>query len=66
MRRPTRSKQSDLFSVPAAILPLTLPASMRADLASLISALLLEVLSHPHLQPVTAHQEPDHEQQDHA
>jgi hypothetical protein len=62
MRRPIRSKQHDLFAVRAAAPPLSL---MRSELVSLLSALLLEVISHQRLRVHRAQQEPCHEQQDH-
>jgi hypothetical protein len=65
MRRPIRSKQHDLFAVRAAAPPLSLPVVMRSELVSLLSALLLEVISHQRLRVHRAQQEPCHEQQDH-
>lgn len=65
MRRPIRSKQRDLFAAPATS-PLSLPVVMRSELVSLLTALLLEVVSHRRSQAHRAQQEPCHEQQDHA
>jgi hypothetical protein len=65
MRRSIRSKQCDLFAAPA-IAPLTLPVVMRPKLVSLLSALLLEAISHRRSQAHRAQQEACHEQQDHA
>jgi hypothetical protein len=65
MRRRIRTKQHDLFAVVAAA-PLSLPVVMRSELVSLLSALLLEVVSHQRSHVHRAHQEPCHEQQDHA
>jgi hypothetical protein len=64
MKRPIGSEQSDLFFA-RATLPQSLPAVMRAELVSLLSALLLEVIS-PQQHIITARKEVDHEQQDHA
>lgn len=66
MRRPIRSNQHDLFAVRAAAPPLLLPVVMRSELVSLLSALLLEVVSHQRLRVHRAQQESCHEQQDHA
>jgi hypothetical protein len=65
MRRPIRSKQRDLFAAPATA-PLSLPVVMRSEVVSLLSALLLEVISHRRSQAHRARQEPCDEQQDHA
>jgi hypothetical protein len=64
MRRPIRSKQRDLFATPVTA-PLSLPVVMRSELVSLLSALLMEVISHRRSQAHRAQQEPCHEQQDH-
>jgi hypothetical protein len=60
MRRSIRSKQRDLFAVPATA-PLSIPGTMRAGLVSLLGALLLEVLSNQHQEVIAAEKEPDHE-----
>lgn len=65
MRRPIRSKQRDLFAVPATA-PLALPVVMRAELVSLLGALLSEVISYRRSHAHRAQQESCHEQQDHA
>lgn len=74
MRRAIRSKQFDLFVLPATP-PLSLRAAMRDELVCLLRALLLEVMSHHQSQAVTAEavtaeavtagKEPNHEQQSH-
>ena len=64
MRRPIRPKQSDLFAVSAAV-PLSLPGATRAELVSLLSALLLEVMFHQQPKLITAEEESNHEQQNH-
>jgi hypothetical protein len=61
MRRRIRSKQRDLFAAPATA-PLALPAVMHDELASLLSALLLEVIAHRRSQALRAQPEPYHEQ----
>ena len=66
MRRPIQSTQRDLFAARAAAPPLALPVVMRPELVSLLSALLLEVVSHQRSHVQRAQQEPCHEQQDHA
>lgn len=65
MRRPIRLKPSDLFSAPAS-LPVSLPTGIRAELVNLLSALLLEVMSHRQHNTNTGQLEAAHEQQDHA
>lgn len=69
MRRAIRSKQFDLFVLPATP-PLSLRPAMRDELVCLLRALLLEVMSHQQSQAVTAEavtaeKEPNHEQQSH-
>lgn len=65
MRQPIRSKQRDLFAARTTA-PLSLAVVMRLELVDLLSALLLEVISHRRSQAHRAQQEPCHEQQDHA
>jgi len=65
MRRPIRSQQCDLFAA-RAIAPPPLPVLTRSELVSLLSALLLEVISHRRSQAHQAQQEPCDEQQDRA
>jgi hypothetical protein len=60
MRRPIRSKQCDLFSAPATA-PLLLPGTTRAELVSLLGALLLEVMSYQKPKLITAEKESNHE-----
>jgi hypothetical protein len=60
MRRPIRSTQSDLFAAPATA-PLSLPGTTRAELVSLLGALLLEVMCHQQPKLITAEKESDHE-----
>ena len=57
MRRPARSKQFDLFNTPTST-PLSAPQAVRAELVSLLCALLLEVLPRRQSQPITPEQEP--------
>jgi hypothetical protein len=60
MRRSIRSKQCDLFAVPATA-PLSIAGTMRANLVSLLGALLLEVWSTQRPEVITAEKEQDHE-----
>lgn len=60
MRRPIRSEQPDLFSVPATP-PLLLPAEMRATLVSLVGALLLDAIGQQRTEIIETAKEPDHE-----
>jgi TATA-binding protein-associated factor Taf7 len=52
MRRRARPKQSDLFESPAEI-SMLLPARMRAEVVSLICALLMEVASQEQFETIT-------------
>jgi hypothetical protein len=63
MRGRARPKQSDLFESPAEICVL-LPPHMRAEVVSLVCALLMEVASQE--QSETTTQEESKHEQDHA
>ena len=56
MRRAARSRQFDLFNTPTST-PLSAPRAVRAELVSLLCALLLEVMPPQQSQPITAKEE---------
>jgi hypothetical protein len=56
MKRAARSRQSDLFNV-ATHTPLSAPQAVRAEVLSLLCALLLEVMPQQQPEPITPEEE---------